>query len=61
VPDEVIVAPGVPHTRTGKKLEVPVKRLMAGTVAAFDPGSVDNPELMDFYIEAGLRRRTPSP
>ncbi len=30
VPDEIIVAPGVPHTRTGKKLEVPIKKLFQG-------------------------------
>ena len=29
VPDEIIVAPGVPHTRTGKKLEVPIKKMFA--------------------------------
>ncbi len=28
--DEVIEAPGIPHTRTGKKLEVPVKRILLG-------------------------------
>lgn len=28
VPDEVIAVPVIPHTRTGKKLEVPVKRLI---------------------------------
>lgn len=57
VPDEVIVAPGIPHTRTGKKLEVPVKRMLAGTVAQFDPGSVDDPGLIDWYVEAGRRHR----
>ena len=30
VPDDIIVAPGVPHTRTGKKLEVPIKKLFQG-------------------------------
>ena len=30
VPDEIIAVPGVPHTRTGKKLEVPIKRLFQG-------------------------------
>ena len=30
VPDDVIAAPGIPHTRTGKKLEVPVTAIMAG-------------------------------
>ncbi len=28
VPDEIISAPAVPRTLTGKKLEVPVKRLL---------------------------------
>ncbi len=31
VPDTVIEVPALPHTRTGKKLEVPVKRLLQGT------------------------------
>ncbi|MEU6292254.1 acetoacetate--CoA ligase [Streptomyces sp. NPDC046988] len=31
VPDTVIAVPALPHTRTGKKLEVPVKRLLQGS------------------------------
>ncbi len=59
VPDEVIAAPGIPHTRTGKKLEVPVKRMVQGTATAktFDAGSVDAPELLDWYREVGRRHR----
>ena len=30
VPDDIIAVPGLPHTRTGKRLEVPVKRLIQG-------------------------------
>jgi acyl-coenzyme A synthetase/AMP-(fatty) acid ligase len=30
VPDDVIAVPSLPHTRTGKRLEVPVKRLIQG-------------------------------
>ncbi len=30
VPDTIIEVPALPHTRTGKKLEVPVKRLLQG-------------------------------
>ncbi|GAB2720989.1 acetoacetate--CoA ligase [Nocardia thraciensis] len=54
VPDEIIVAPGIPHTRTGKKLEVPIKRLFQGA----DPSrvvertAVDNPALLDWYADA---------
>ena len=59
VPDEVYAAPGIPHTRTGKKLEVPVKRMLQGTAtgAAFDAGSVDQPELVDWFVAVGERHR----
>lgn len=30
VPDEIIIAPGVPMTKTGKLMEVPVKRVFQG-------------------------------
>ncbi|MCG7595376.1 acetoacetate--CoA ligase [Mycobacterium sp. PSTR-4-N] len=52
VPDEIIVAPGVPHTRTGKKLEVPIKKLFQGRDAAtvVDRSAVDDPDLLDWYV-----------
>jgi acetoacetyl-CoA synthetase len=60
VPDVVIAAPGIPHTRTGKKLEVPVKKVLAGQDlgGSYDPGSVDAPELIDWYRTVGRSRRT---
>ena len=53
VPDEILFVPGVPHTKTGKKLEVPVKRLIQGASVeeAVDAGSVDRPELLAVYAE----------
>lgn len=30
VPDEVIEVPAIPHTLTGKRIEVPIKRLLQG-------------------------------
>ena len=56
MPDEIIEAPGVPHTRTGKKLEVPIKKLFAGADAAkvVERSAVDDPELLDWY--ANLKR-----
>lgn len=59
VPDTIIAAPGVPHTRTGKKLEVPVKKVLLGQdlSGALDPGSVDAPELLDWYAEVGSLHR----
>jgi len=56
VPDDVIAAPGIPHTRTGKKLEVPVTAIMAGhTDVSLDPRSIDRPELIEWYREQGRR------
>jgi acetoacetyl-CoA synthetase len=51
VPDEVIEVPGVPHTLTGKRIEVPVKRLLQGTSLdkAVNPGSVDDIDLLRYY------------
>ena len=58
VPDEVIAAPGIPHTRTGKKLEVPVTAILAGrTEVSLDPRAIDHPELIDWYREQGRRHR----
>ena len=53
VPDEIIVAPGVPHTRTGKKLEVPIKKLFQGADPAriVEKSAVDDPALLDWYAD----------
>ncbi|MFP1628130.1 acetoacetate--CoA ligase [Streptomyces sp. 5K101] len=59
VPDDIIEVPGVPHTLTGKRIEVPVKRLLQGTALdkAVNPGSVDNLELLRFYEDLARTRR----
>ncbi|WP_405655310.1 acetoacetate--CoA ligase [Streptomyces sp. RK9] len=58
VPDEVIEVPGIPHTLTGKRIEVPVKRLLQGTPLdkAVNAGSVDNIELLRFYERLARER-----
>lgn len=60
VPDEVIHAPGIPHTRTGKKLEVPIKRLLQGSDPAgiVDRSAVDDPELIEWFGAIGRSRPT---
>ena len=59
VPDAIVVAPAIPRTLTGKKLEVPVKRILAGAaveeVAA--SGAVDHPEALDWYARFAAQRR----
>jgi acetoacetyl-CoA synthetase len=59
VPDEIIEVPGIPHTLTGKRIEVPVKRLLQGTALAkaVNPGSIDNLELLHFYEDLARTRR----
>lgn len=59
VPDEILEVPGIPHTRTGKKLEVPVKRLLQGAPAeqVVNPAAVDDPDLIGHYARLGAERR----
>jgi acetoacetyl-CoA synthetase len=51
VPDEIHPVPGVPRTLSGKKLEVPVRRILLGTAPeqAADPNALANPEVLDFF------------
>ncbi|MTD57574.1 acetoacetate--CoA ligase [Amycolatopsis pithecellobii] len=52
VPDEIIPVPAIPVTHTGKKVELPIKRLFAGADPdAIDRGALANPEAMDWYID----------
>jgi acetoacetyl-CoA synthetase len=58
VPDEVIEVPGIPHTLTGKRIEIPVKRLLQGTALekAVNPGSVDDIRLLEFFARLAAER-----
>jgi acetoacetyl-CoA synthetase len=51
VPDEIIRVSGIPRTLTGKKLEIPVKRILLGAAPgdAVDLGAVDQPALLDEF------------
>jgi acetoacetyl-CoA synthetase len=59
VPDEIIAAPAIPHTRTGKKLEIPVKRILQGgdPGQVMDAGAADNPDALPWF--AAYQTRTP--
>ncbi|MEU2001906.1 acetoacetate--CoA ligase [Rhodococcus sp. NPDC019616] len=62
VPDEILAAPAVPHTRTGKKLEIPIKRLFQGAEVdtVVDPQAADDAAVLQWYIDlAAQRNRTP--
>jgi acetoacetyl-CoA synthetase len=60
VPDAIVAVPAIPRTLSGKKLEVPVKRLLAGAdrdeVASRD--SLVDPSALDAFVAiADARRR----
>ncbi len=52
VPDQVYVVDGIPRTHTGKKLEVPVKRILLGAPPeqAASRGSLADPEALDAFV-----------
>jgi acetoacetyl-CoA synthetase len=53
VPDEIHAVAEVPRTLTGKKLEVPVKRILLGRPAgqAANPDVMANPESLDYFTQ----------
>jgi acetoacetyl-CoA synthetase len=57
VPDRIMAVPSVPRTLSGKKLEVPIKRILTGTPAdvAASRGSLANPDSLDAFVEFSAR------
>jgi acetoacetyl-CoA synthetase len=55
VPDEIRQVPGIPRTLSGKKLEVPVRKILLGTpvAEAADPDALANPEVLRFFAGEG--------
>jgi acetoacetyl-CoA synthetase len=52
VPDRIIQVPDIPVTLTGKKMEVPVRRILGGVPAdaAADRNAMANPDALDFFV-----------
>jgi acetoacetyl-CoA synthetase len=57
VPDEIHQVPGIPRTLSGKKLEVPVRKILQGTppAAAADPDALANPEVLAYFAPGSSR------
>jgi len=53
VPDEIVAIVEVPRTLSGKKLEVPIKKLFLGTPLekAVSVGALGNPQALQFFLE----------
>jgi acetoacetyl-CoA synthetase len=61
VPDEIFAIPDVPRTLNAKKLDVPVKKILAGIPVdkAVNVDSMSNPASIDYFVRfaADLQRR----
>ncbi len=53
VPDEILAIPEVPRTLNGKKMEVPIKRILMGVPPekALSVDSMSNPRSLDFFLD----------
>jgi len=56
VPDEMHQVPGVPRTLSGKKLEVPVRKILTGTPIgqAADRDALANPDVLAYFAPGSL-------
>jgi acetoacetyl-CoA synthetase len=57
VPNEIFAIPEVPRTLSGKKLELPIKRILLGADPrkVANPDSIANPQTIDYYVELAAR------
>ncbi len=63
IPDTVVAVPAVPYNLTGKKLEVPVKRILQGTPRAdvVSDGAVRDPGALDAFEQLVTERAPVAP
>lgn len=65
VPDAVVEIASVPRTRTGKRLEVPVKRILQGIPVdeVANTGTLSNPEMLNWFAHyaQAMKDRQPAP
>lgn len=60
LPDKIVFVRGIPHTRTGKKLEVPIKKMLQGArlTEVVNTDSVDDAGLLQEFAEFAQLCRT---
>lgn len=58
VPDEIIAVSDIPYTISGKKMEMPVKKILMGKPLekSVNTGSVKNPESLEFFKTFVVRK-----
>jgi acetoacetyl-CoA synthetase len=60
VPNDVFQVPEVPRTLTGKKLELPIKKVLLGQPVekVTNPGAMSNPASLAWYVEFAKNRES---
>ncbi len=58
VPDEIVVVPTIPNTLTGKKMEIPVRKLLMGATIdqVVSKGAMKAPEVIEWFAEFARQR-----
>ncbi|MES2538322.1 MAG: acetoacetate--CoA ligase [Pseudomonadota bacterium] len=58
VPNEILQVPAIPRTISGKKLELPIKKLLLGHALekVVNQGSMANPESLAWYVDFAAER-----
>ena len=58
VPDEIIVAPDIPYTISGKKMEAPVKKILMGMDIdkSLNRDAMRNPESLKYFMEFEIKK-----
>ena len=59
VPDKIFQVAAIPYTLTGKKMEVPVRRILMGVPVekAANRDAMANPQSLDYFIEYARTQR----
>ncbi len=63
VPNEIIQVESIPRTLSGKKMELPVKKLLMGSAAddVFKRDAMANASSVDWFVGFAKQRRAPAP
>ncbi len=58
VPDEIIAVEAIPVTHTGKRIEVPLKKLFTGRSNAINEDSIANPQALAEFVQLAEQQAT---
>ena len=60
VPDRIIAVPEIPYTLTGKKMEVPVRKILMGASpdAVLNRNAMSNPQILDVFVAYAKNQRS---